>query len=419
MISSKKEWQPPTVVVAGAGIGEKPGEISSQFNYFLSQAELIVCPERLIPYLNPITDAEKIAIKSPISNVIDRVKKESETRKVMVIASGDPLFYGIGRQLAETLGKNQILILPNLTSVQYLFARLALPWDDVLCFSLHSKERRDFFYWLRQGRKIAILTNSLFSPSFIAELLERYRMGNMVDMAVGEKLGTDEEKISMLSPREASGKEWDTPNIVALLPKRASEMMGGFIPEEKFLHERGMITKREVRAVIVSALRLNPGDVLWDLGAGSGSVSVEASYSVPLKAVYAVEKNTNRYEQLLENIRQFHCGEIIAHHGDSLELIPSLPDPDKIFIGGGGKDLSFMLKIIFDRFGKDRIPPTVISAVLWDSVKDVIQTAKDHNVPVSVSIVQISRSVPILDSFRFESLSPVFLIKLNRENTKS
>lgn len=408
---SPENWTCPIVVVAGMGTMGREGDIPGEISKWLTKAELIVCPDAFIPTVEHF-DADKAIIKAPLEPIIDRIKEASESRRVMVLASGDPLFYGIGRQLREALGKNRIVILPNITSVQYLFARLAIPWDDVLCFSLHREDRRDFFYWLRLGRKVAILTGPKTSPSFIARLTDSVGMGEMVDIAVGEKLGSTEERVVMASPKEIAAQEWQAPNVVALLPKGPSDRTGGFLDESNFQHEKGMITKREVRAIIVSALRLKPGDVLWDLGAGSGSVSIESCYRVPLKAVHAVEKNSARFRQLLENTRIFHCGEVIPHLGDATNLIYDLPDPDRVFLGGGGKSLGSIIKAICERFGSSRAPLIVISAVLWHSVNEALMAAKECSLSVAVRHIQVSRSFPILDSFRFEPLSPIFLISL-------
>lgn len=410
-----ENWFPPVVVIAGTGIIGKSGKISRDILRWLARAELIACSEAFLPMLGDF-NVEKITIKSPLEPLIERIKKESETRRVMVLASGDPLFHGIGRQLGAILGRDRIIVLPNISSVQYLFARLAIPWDDVLFFSLHREERRDFFYWLRLGRKVAILTSPKNSPSYIANLVADYEMSDMVDIAVGENLGAKDERIVITSAEEVSGLKWREPNVVALLPRTSARRIEGFLREDDFQHEKGMITKREIRALIVSALRLKPSDVLWDLGAGSGSVSIEACYRLPLKAVHAVERDSNRFEKLLKNLKMFHCGEVVPHLGDAVELIHDLPAPDRVFIGGGGKDMGLIIRAIYERFRKSRTPLIVVSAVLWDSVNEVLRVAKDCLLSVSIMHVQVSRSAPLLDSFRFEPLSPVFLITLEPPN---
>ncbi|MEJ5299665.1 MAG: precorrin-6y C5,15-methyltransferase (decarboxylating) subunit CbiE [Thermodesulforhabdaceae bacterium] len=408
---SPEDWASPLVVIVGTGMIGEIFQIPQELENWLKQADVIVCGESFLKAVGRF-DCEKIIIRSPLEPVIERIKEISQIKKVLIMASGDPLFYGIGRQIGETLGRSQIMVVPGITSLQYLFSKLALPWDDVLPFSLHKEDRRDFFYWLRLGRKIAILTSPARSPSFIAELLEYHRMGEMVEMVIGENLGTHKEKITTLIPAEATSKHWESPNIVAILPRCIAEKTGGFLIEDEFLHDRGMITKQEVRALAVSALRLRPGDVLWDIGAGSGSVSIEACYRVPLRAVHSVEKNPHRFEQLKANIRNFHCGEIIPYLGNILEFVDKLPPPDRIFIGGAGKDLGLILEAIIKRFGKDGMPLILISAVLWHSVSEALQVAQNYGFRTNLVQAQIARSVPLAESFRFEPLTPVFLITL-------
>jgi precorrin-6Y C5,15-methyltransferase (decarboxylating) len=131
-----------------------------------------------------------------------------------------------------------------------------------------------------------------------------------------------------------------------------------------------------------------------------------------LRAVHAIERNPNRYEQLKANICNFHCGEITPYLGEATEIIDKLPTPDRIFIGGSGKDLGTIIEAVLKRFEKGKMPLIVISAVLWDSVNEAIKTAQTHSIHASLMHIQIARSVPLGESFRFEPLSPVFLITL-------
>ncbi len=404
-------WYPPTVVLIGTGISS---EISYEVKAWLERAEVVVCSEDFSKKVNP--KVEKVLIKAPVSRVIEKIKKESLNKKILVVASGDPLFHGIGRTLTEALSKENLYIVPSITSVQYLFSKIKLPWDDAITFSLHKENTREFFYWLRLGKKIALLTSPERGPSFIGKLLAEHFPQDSIEMVVGEKLGTSQERITYLFPKEAVSKQFENPNVAVLLPKKSFIKNNPFFDEEYFFHEKGMITKKEIRALVISSLELLPGDTLWDIGAGSGSVSIEASYKAPLKAVFAVEKNEKRIKHLKENIKNFHCGEIFICQGDALELSKNLPKPDKIFIGGAGKDLKRLLEIIHERF-QNSFPTTVINTVLWHSLGEIQSFASGFGLQAFIVQAQISRAVSLSSSFRFEALNPVFITILKSSTT--
>ncbi len=402
-----EEWFPPIVVLMG--LGPHLSCLSREYYSWIEAAEVIVTGKDIQAALGRNHAVDVVPIKSPIDNVMKKIEHLSKDKKVLVIGSGDPLFFGIGRRLVERLGYQRMKILPNITYVQYLASQIALSWDDMLCFSLHGRAvNRSFFYWLRAGRKIALLTDSRTGPAFLSEMLVSAGFHD-IDVVVGERLGTQNEVIVRTKPREVMSREWHDPNLVFVIPPSSMEY-AGFFKEDLFEHDSGMITKREVRSIAVSALRLKNEAILWDLGAGSGSVSIEASYARPLSTVCAVEKKEERYKRLCSNVEKFRCGEIVPYLNDMLEIVDKLPRPDRIFIGGGGKSLLPVLDKIKGLFPE--FPPAVVSAVTWDTVESVKNFARRHSLSFSVTQVSVNRSLPIMDSFRFEAINPIFLLTL-------
>jgi precorrin-6Y C5,15-methyltransferase (decarboxylating) len=325
----------------------------------------------------------------------------------------------------ERFGRDRIIAFPNVTSVQTLFARLAEPWDDVKVISLHGREGSSYRKagWLREvinHPKVAFLTDPQHPPVWIAERMLEAGIRRRT-FVVAENLGLPTENIHRMPMEEVNGREFSSLNLVAVLPasdeeaeKRLAQpapVMG--IDEDSFRHEAGLITKMEVRAVVLAHLQLIPDLVLWDLGAGSGSVSIEASRVVPLKQAIAVEKNEARYLDLLENLRRFCCPDVLAIHGNSLEAIRSLPDPDRVFIGGSGRNLAEMLEAVATRLKPFGV--AVMTAVTLETMGMALAFWPGKPFDVSMAQVQINRAVHVREALRLEALNPVFVISARRQ----
>ncbi len=401
------EWNPPRVVLLGAGIGNCGLE---KYRRWIDKAEVIVAGKEILQSLKFKESVQTIPIKAPIENILEEIKSLSKIKRVLVIASGDPLFFGIGKKLSNAISRKHLLVLPNISYVQYLFARIAIPWNDALCFSLHGRKvNRAFFYWLREGRKVVLFTDYHNNPAVVADLLLKRGFSD-VQIVVGERLGTKDERIIKLSVEDVCTGKWRDPNLIIILP---SERTGnsGYIKEDFFLHDSGMITKREIRSVVISNLKLESETILWDIGAGSGSISIEACYNKPLSLVCSVEKNRERYEQLCENITRFKCGEIEPQHANVLDVIQDLPAPHRIFIGGGGTSILKVMEKIHTRFQKN--VPVTITAVTWETVEKIINFSKINSYTFSAIQLCVNRFVPITRSYRLSALNPVFILTLS------
>jgi precorrin-6Y C5,15-methyltransferase (decarboxylating) len=175
-----------------------------------------------------------------------------------------------------------------------------------------------------------------------------------------------------------------------------------------------MITKMEVRAVVLASLQLGQGQVLWDLGAATGSVSVEAARIARLKRVLAVEKNQSRYLKLLQNLEKFGASKVEAVCARASEAIGAFPDPDRVFIGGSGSELDAILEAVARRLLPDgRVVQTV---VLLQTLEKVSAFWKDRDFKVSIVQLQVNRSVPTGKDLRLEALNPVFVVSAWRSN---
>lgn len=433
------DWAPPCVVLVGMGM--RVGDIPAAALPWIERAEVLAGGARHLDWFAS-HPGEKLPLKGPLNAWLDAVGAISRERRTAVLASGDPFFFGIGRRLAERLGKDHLVTFPNITSVQVLFARLNEPWEDVKVLSLHGRgaavgDPR----WLLQFRlhpRFVCFTDPQHTPNWIARQLLENGMEDRV-MVVGEDLGTSSERIHRLSPREAATGSFSSLNLVAVLDERKDAPRQGTpeetasssvdlegdaalprtvlgLPESAFRHQAGLITKMEVRAVALAALQLEPGLVLWDLGAGSGSVSIEASRLVSLRCVAAVEKDPHRYRDLQENIERLCGSPIQAFHGRSSELLGRLPDPDRVFIGGSGGDLPEVFDHLLRRMrAGGRL---VLTAVTLDTLEAVRAFWGDKDYELEIIQLQVSRSAPIGKTLRLEALNPVFVISVWKRASK-
>ncbi len=368
-------------------------------------------------------------------HALDQVSAQKRTA---VLASGDPFFFGIGRRLVRALGRERVIAFPNITSVQALFAKLGEGWEEVSVISLHggarSSSSADWLRVVESSSRVVLFTDPQHHPGWIAQQLLGAGMAERT-LIVAEDLGLPTERITRLSLEEAGSRSFSPLNLVVVTAEdpvnverafqpaakagtagwkacstsTAGESLPVFgLPESAFEHEAGMITKMEVRAVVLAHLQLKPGLTMWDLGAGSGSVSIEAARLAPLKRVIAVEKNRKRFEALQQNVKDLGGPELQAIHGSAGEVIDRLPDPDRVFIGGSGAELRALLPRVAERMRPGG--RVVQTAVTLDTIETARSFWRGKPFEIAITQLQVNRSAAISESLRFEALNPIFIV---------
>lgn len=417
-------WSPPLVLLAGVGAGTE--DLSVEAHRWLSRAEVLFGGKRHLEQFAS-HPAMKLGWESPLERSFERVVALSTRLRTAILASGDPFFFGIGRKLVARLGSERVYTLPGVSSVQLLFARIGESWEHVKVLSLHGREpsTRDTS-WLQQVRthsRVVLFTDPQHSPDRIARTLLDAGLGEST-LIVGENLGMAEERISELTLREAAASTFSPLNLVLVRsapcgqghevdPEEDYCLFG--LPENAFAHEAGLITKAEVRAIVLAHLELRPGLLLWDIGAGSGSVAIEAARLAPLACVFAVERNESRFRDLKKNIARLAPSRVRAFHGGALDRIADLPDPDRVFIGGSGGELNDLLAAIASRMRPGGV--VVQTAVSLDTVSSVRSFWKPRlGFSLELLQVQVSRAVPIGGSERLDPQNPVFVMKVTKSS---
>lgn len=329
-------------------VGWSGGELAKDAARAVEQADLVVGGRRLLDALAPAR--RSVAIDGDGSRALDAIA--SEPGRVCVLASGDPGFFGIGRMLADCFGPEQLEIHPAPSSVSLAFARAGLPWDDALVVSAHGRPLADAARRAASAAKVAVLV----APAAPAEALARelLRLGAPHDrVIVGTRLGTADERVTETDLEGLAAGRWDPMSVVLLLSSTDAVAPAPSLAwgrsDNDFAARAGMITKAEVRAVALGKLALAPTGVLWDVGAGSGSVAIEAARLAPGLRVVAVERDAADAARIRSNALA-HDASIEVVEGEAPGALADLPDPDRAFVGGGGLAV---LDAVLDRLRPD------------------------------------------------------------------
>ncbi len=349
----------------------------------------------------------------------------AENLKVVVLATGDPMCHGIGRYLLSKLDAASCEVIPNVSTLQLAFARLGLAWQDAVICSAHTRDAGEWsaeagpqhglypvLQTLRNNRLIALFTSPENSPDRIARMLISAGLADDFTLSVAEALLTsDENVIANLSLHDAAERRFADPNVLILQRQNSDHPVLFGLADEGFFQrkpDKGLITKREVRAVSLARLQLRVNSIVWDIGAGSGSVGLEASRLCPQGYVYAIEKNPadvaianqNRIEMAATNYR--------VEHGKAPDLLAEWPDPDAIFFGGSGGELAELITLSLSR-----IKPggwLVMNFVTLENLALATRILGELNAAWDVTQLQASRSQPILHMHRMQAENPVWIV---------
>jgi precorrin-6B C5,15-methyltransferase / cobalt-precorrin-6B C5,C15-methyltransferase len=319
-----------------AVVGMHGGEVfGAAARLALAEADLLVGSGRHLAFVDNGT-AERWELHGALKPFLERISAAvDEGRKVCMLASGDPGFFGIVRALAACVGPDRLAVHPAPTSVAMALARLGMSWDDVVVVSAHGRPLEDAVAEIKRCGRAAVLTAPATPPEAVGAML--LATGEHYDVAVCSHLGSEQEQITCTDLTGLSAGTFDGMSVTVLTrttPSLQPTLRWGR-PISAFDHRAGMITKPEVRIVALARLDLPSTGVFWDIGAGSGSIAVEAAALAPGLHVIAVEQNEDDALRVKANAESLGvtCDVVV---GSAPEVLATLPDPDRIFVGGGG-----------------------------------------------------------------------------------
>src|SRR5437870_523042 len=332
------------IPVLGIG-GDGAAGLTVRARDLVTAADLILGSDSALSLL-PDLRAERYRIGADLQHVLDTIKANLGKKRMVVVATGDPLFYGVARYLCDKIGKDAFDVVPHVSSMQLAFARIKESWEEAYLTDVGTRPLDDVLDRIRISETVGLFTSEKHDPPTIArELLARGI--DYFRASVCENLGGPDERLTQGELPEIAEMEFDPLNVMILKRKpnrpdvtRSDRKLMRFgNPDEVFAQSRpksGLITQAEVRALALAQMDLQPGTVAWDVGAGSGSVAIEAAQLVAPGVVYAIEQEAPDYHLMLANAETFAIKNIKPVFGMAPAVFHGLPSPDAIFIGGNG-----------------------------------------------------------------------------------
>ncbi len=389
--------------VISLGIYEK--DLTPRTRELINSARCIAGGTRYLHRLAPVT-ACQIPLDKDLDQAIERIRDCLKADDVVILTSGDALFFGIGQKLLKNFDAEHLVFYSNITTVQAAFARLKMPWHDVMTVSLHGRDFSGLRYALLcpENKPIAVFTDPVNSPAELGLWLAENGLSNM-NLYVLEELGGANERIHWLSVQEMQRQEFSPLNLVIIPARPRAQQLSIGMPEETYFHESGLITKREVRTIAVSRLMPLYDQIFWDIGAGSGSIGLEASLFLPKGMVFCVEKDEKRCMMIQENRKKYSRLNVKTIQGEAPGCLTDLPNPQRIFIGGEGGRLQDILDTCWQRLevhGK-----LVVSVILLQNICLAQEFFQDKN--FETIQIQISRFKTLAASAYAKAENPVWL----------
>ena len=389
-------------------IGFDGRDWSAESLELLRNADLVAAGKRILAALPPELSARKIPLGGNLAAELESLLQQESDARLVIAASGDPLCRGIGGTLRRMLPEGSYRVHPGTAAFQLLAARLGEPWEKWELFHCHGTDTP--LPWrriLRAPGAVLYGDPRRTARQLAAELLAAFPAAGTRRAAAGCDLNTQAELVVRGTLAElAAGAVPDRAlSTLLILPGESADTPDcGFGREDAdYLHSKQMITHPEVRAIVLSKLRLPASGVLWDLGAGSGSVGIEAAELVPELKVHAVEKNPERFAELAENIRRSGGDAVTAHSADAESLLDTLPAPDRVFIGGGGDALPALLERSFERLRPGG--RLVATAVLVESAAALATRLAPYR--QELLTVNVSRAAALGEHHCFKAENPI------------
>ncbi|MBW9051484.1 precorrin-6y C5,15-methyltransferase (decarboxylating) subunit CbiE [Rhizobium mesosinicum] len=326
------------------GIGEDgPDGLGEEAKRLIAAAPAVFGGARHLELAGTLITGERFAWQSPFEQSVEAIEARRGT-PVVVLASGDPFLYGVGATLSRRIAAQEMRTIPAPSAFSLAAARLGWPLQEAACVSLHGRPLDLIRPHLHVGRHILALTSDEEGPQALADLLVDSGFAE-TRLTVLEALGGGRERIRSTTASGFDLNSIDPLNVCALEiaagPGARILPYASGLDDALFEHD-GQITKREIRAVTLSALSPRHGELLWDIGAGSGSVGIEWMLADPSLKTIAIEQAPERAALIARNAASFGVPQLALVEGTAPEALAGLPAPDVIFIGGGGSEAGVM-----------------------------------------------------------------------------
>lgn len=414
------------VQVVGIGLEGAAG-LPPRVRQIVEQADVLVGGDRHLSYFpdHPAVRWRLGSFAAVESQLRSRLA-QPDPGLIVVLASGDPLFFGIGRWLLQVCDADQLTFHPHPSAIQLAFSRLKCPWQAATLISAHGRSTETLIQALKRGdASIAMLTDNTHSPAAIARLIEDLDLPITYQFWLCENLGGADERVQGLSLAAAREIMAAPLNVVVLqrqpqAPPPPQDLPRVGIPDSAFLSFRdrpSLMTKRPVRLLVLGELALGSCPVFWDIGAGTGSVSVEVARLCPEGQVWAIEPTAMGAQLIHQNAARFGTPHIKIIQDKAPTALAELPNPDRIFVGGSGGQLSAILAVCAQRLQPGGRLVAAIATL--DNLTAAYEWCQQQpGWQVQFQQLHCSRSTAVGPLMRWHPLNPVTLMSLTKPSAE-
>jgi precorrin-6Y C5,15-methyltransferase (decarboxylating) len=412
------------LVILGIGDDGLAG-LTESARRILQESDMILGAPAMLRMLGEIP-VKKVVLEPEMPAALRQVSEALAAKRPVLVSGGDPLFYGVARYLCDRLGKETFEVVPHVSSMQLAFARIKESWEDAYLTNLAGRPIESVVDRIRTAEKVGLFSSDELPPRRIArELLDRGI--DYFRAYVSENLGSPDERVTQAELADLAAMDFNALNVLILVrkpnrPDRASRasrhrLFGN--PDEAFAQsrpKRGLITREEVRAIALAQLDIRATSTVWDIGAGSGSVAIEAAQLAHLGMVYAIEPEPADIALIQANAEAFGVPNVRAVLGRAPEVLADLPEPDAIFVGGTGRQADLVLSAAYKRLCEGG--SLAINVATIEGLSSAYHTLRGLTGAVRVWNVGISRGIEQMERLRFEAVPPSFLLAVSkREET--
>lgn len=390
------------ITLVGIGCGSR-GYLTEAGKEAIGSADILIGAARMLE----AADSDAMKISAVRTEDVLNVIENNADKDICVIFSGDTGFYSGTTGLAEELRRREkaFRIIPGISSIQMMSAKMGVPWQDWNLVSAHGRDC-NILAKIMEGKDTFFLTGGTVVPKDVCRLLADAGLGQ-TKVFVGERLSYADERITEGSADALKNTEFDKLAVMLVKAVPVPEKQAAGIDDDQFIRGSVPMTKQDVRASVLARMNISPGETVWDVGAGTGSVSVEMALAARGGNVYAVECVPEGCELISANREKFRTWNLTVVEGKAPDALKGLPVPDAVFIGGTRGNLDAILDVIFEANPKARI---CITAIALESLANSLSELTSRGMNVKVAQIAASRSRKLASYNMLAAENPIFII---------
>ena len=409
------------LTVAGIGPGEADYILPAVIKK-MKKAHTVIAAKRILPVLkklcqdvNSEADSEN---SKPVFLAMGKIKDTleqigeilSKGQDVVMAVSGDPLMYSLYRTICnDPISEGwEVDLIPGVGSLQMLGAAFGETMEEALIISVHGRAKTagSIALAVAENPKVFFLCSKEQGPAWLSQIMLDYHMDH-VTVCAGANLSYEDELLESGTPEEMVQKEFPSLCVAMIKnPEPHQIVRPCFLSDEDFERDKTPMTREEIRVLILHKMKLHPDDIVWDIGAGTGSVSIECARQVPFGTVHSVERNETAVKLIYKNKEKFSADNLFIYEGDAAKTACTLPEPDKVFIGGSGKELSQILETIAAFPKKIKV---VISAVTIETIAEANELLGKYDTDFDVIQATVGRGRKIGNYHIMDTNNPVMI----------